>query len=238
MSTQQAPKAIKCNLCQGTEFGPFKARPWERCLSCGSLIRHRIACELYHRHGVLTKKDSPPYGTRVLHFAPENLLHRMLRDTVGAGYICADAAPENYVNAQCLKIFLPQDFAIFPDAYFDFILHNHVLEHIPGTFRDHLPGFARILKPGGKMIFSVPGPRAGQNTVEGGEHFDSDEQRIAEFGQFNHLKRFGKDLPEFLDTMPGGEFAWDGISPEERADLGALAKSNRFMIWTKAATDA
>ena len=90
-------------------------------------------------------------------------------------------------------------------------MHNHVLEHIPGTFRDHLPGFARILKPGGKMIFSVPGPRMQQMTEEGGEHLDA-EERVARFGTPVHLKQFGRDLPDFLREMPGGSFEWDDFA--------------------------
>ena len=107
------------------------------------------------------------------------------------------------------------------------------MEHLPGTFRDHFPEFLRILKPSGKMIFSVPGPDMSKPTVEGGEHMASDAERIAAFGQFNHLRRFGNDLPTFLKAHAGAQFSWDGLTSEERATLGANPGSNRFMIWTK-----
>lgn len=222
-----------CNLCGGTEFKPFKDRPGERCVSCKSLIRHRIAFEVYGRSGMFASRRSPPYGLRVLHFAPEQKLHAKIRRGVGAGYFCADAVPEAYRWAQCLKLFLPGDLMMFPEGYFDFVIHNHVMEHIPGTYRDHIPAFCRILKPGGKLIFSTPGPDMNALTEEGGEHFATDAERKAKFGQYNHLKKFGRDLPEFLNGLEGGTFAWDSLTTADRAKLGARPGSNRFMIWEK-----
>lgn len=43
----------------------------------------------------------------------------------------------------------------FPDKTFDFIIANHVMEHIPNWF-DCFKEFARILKPGGKIEIWVP----------------------------------------------------------------------------------
>lgn len=222
-----------CNICGATEFVAFKDRKGERCTGCRSLSRHRVAIEVYKKFGVFDLKDSPPYGTRALHFAPEPALHGRLKDAIGAGYICADAYPELYRKAQCIKLFLPQDIEIFPPAYFDFVLHNHVLEHVPGTFRDHIPALLRVLKPGGRMICSVPGPRMNAETVEGGELLATDEERLEKFGKIDHFKRFGRDLPEFMAEARGGRFEWDGLTTQERASCGAGLKSCKFMIWTK-----
>lgn len=44
-----------------------------------------------------------------------------------------------------------------PDASFDWVLSNSVLEHI-GTIEPVLAEVARLLRPGGEFIFTVPGP--------------------------------------------------------------------------------
>jgi phosphoglycolate phosphatase len=194
--------------------------------------RHRVALEVYRRRGLLTpREDGAP--RRVLHLAPEFLLLREITKSVGTGYICSDTNPSAYGNAQCLKLTFPAAFEIFPDDYFDYVIHNHVMEHIPGPFRDLLPQFARIIKPWGYHIFSVPGPDARNDTVEGGEHMASDAERLAAFGQEDHVRQFGKDLPEALEALPNGQFSWDKISTADRAALNVAPYSNRFLVWRK-----
>jgi len=225
--------AAACNLCGGTAFQAFRGRDGERCAGCGALRRHRVAYAVYHRLGLFAPRPSPPYGRRVLHLAPEAVLHDRIRDAVGAGYLPADARPEAYGRIQCLRLVLPDGFRLFPAGFFDYVLHNHVLEHIPGSFRDHLAEFGRILKPGGHLIFSVPGPKMSVLTVEGGEHLASDAERLRVFGQADHLKLFGRDLPDFLAGLPGGAFAWDPLSAAERQAIGVAENSNRFLVWRK-----
>jgi phosphoglycolate phosphatase len=222
----------QCNICGSREFQIYAGRDGEKCATCGSLRRHRMAYLLYTREGLFDDKPSPPYGKRILHLAPERILHDCIRDAVGAGYIVADAQPEAY-SAQCLRLFFPQDFRIFPDAYFDFVIHNHVLEHLPGHFRDHLLQFCRLLKRGGCMIFSVPGPLLSVPTVEGGEHLATDAERIERFGQKDHLKQFGKDLAEYMATIPGGKFSWDNVSDKQRAQISIKPRSTLFLLWRK-----
>jgi SAM-dependent methyltransferase len=150
----------------------------------------------------------------------------------------ADAMPEVYEHARCLKILLPEGLDLFPDEYFDFVIHNHVLEHIPGSFREHMDGLCRVVARGGKLIFSVPGPKMSMLTIEGGEHLADDEARLARFGQINHLKLFGRDLPEYLASIPYGRFAFDDLSPEERARISVRQGSNRFLIWERTASSS
>lgn len=223
----------KCNICECEDFAEFAGRPDERCTGCGAMRRHRVAFALYERHGMLDRPDSWPSHRRVLHFAPEAVLGDRIRAVIGSGYVPADAMAEVYGKAKALRLFLPDDLGVFPDEYFDFVIHNHVLEHVPGSFRDHLLAFCRILTIGGKMIFSIPGPKMNQDTVEGGEHFATDEDRMAAFGQVDHLKVFGRDLPEYLASIPGGEFAFDDLSDDERAQIAVAPNSNRFLVWEK-----
>lgn len=166
--------------------------------------------------------------------APEASLSNVLSERYGAGYVTADPLPDKYPHAQSLKLFFPEDYSVFPDGYFDVILHNHVLEHIPGTYKDHLPEFARLLANGGTMIFSVPGPYYDQETREGGENLPTDKERLEQFLQGDHFKLFGGDFVEFLEKMPGGELLQDGIDDEFRASVSVRPGKAKFFIWKKA----
>jgi hypothetical protein len=224
----------QCNLCGATSFVTFKGREGEQCGKCGSLRRHRVAYEVYRRTGLLTNRASPPLGTRVLHLAPEGILYKRIASVIGTGYLAGDARPEAYRGIQCLKLILPQGFDLFPDNFFDYVIHNHVLEHIPGSYKEHVSAVTRILKPGGMHVFSIPGPGMKRETEEGGEHLSSDAERLEKFGQIDHVKVFGKDLPQYLDSLEGGHFSFDDLSIEDRAQLNVPPTSSRFLIWRKA----
>ncbi len=224
-----------CNICGATDFAEYAGRPAERCVKCKSLARHRVAFAVYTRCG-LGDTGRAPGGQRVLHFAPEACLHDRILPAVGGGYICADSRPEAYKRTQCLRLVLPDGLSIFPEGYFDYVIHNHVLEHIPGRFRDHILPICRILKPGGMTIFSVPGPHLDTaTTVEGGEHLPDDAERVRRFGQADHVRRFGRDLPEYMQSLPNGRFRWDDVTNDERACMSVTPGSNPFLIWRKEA---
>ncbi len=219
----------QCNICGGTEFEPFRGRPAEKCSTCGSLARHRIGWAVYSRHLL----DTDAAKGRVLHLAPEAALYPLLRDALHAGYITADPSPDTYPHAPCIRLFFPRDFDIFPDGYFSAILHNHVLEHIPGHYGDHLRAFARLLAPGGTMIFSVPGPYKGMQTREGGEHLATDAERLEQFLQEDHFRLFGDDFIETLRALPGGAVVPDGIDDAIRAGVSVRPGKAPFFIWQR-----
>ena len=220
-----------CNICGSTDFQDYRKRPAEQCVDCGAKARHRVGWEVYQHHLLpLAEARSAP---RVLHLAPEKSLFELLASRLGGGYIPADAAPERYLHAACLKLYFPDGFEIFPDGYFDAILHNHVLEHIPGHYGDHLRAFTRLLAPGGKMIFSIPGPYLDRPTREGGEHLASDAERLEQFLQEDHYKMIGDDFFDVLDALPGGKRLEEGVSEERRAALSVRPGKAPFFIWQR-----
>ena len=222
---------IKCNICGSSDFQTYRGRPGEQCVKCGSKARHRVGWEVYQQHLLPLVKVRP--NVRTLHLAPEASLHALLQPVLGGGYITSDASPERYPHAPCLKLFFPQDFDLFPDGYFDATLHNHVLEHIPGHYGDHLLAFTRLLAPGGKMVFSIPGPYLGQPTIEGGEHLASDAERLETFLQEDHFKLIGDDFPEKLDALPGGQRVEERVSDTRRAELSVRPGKAPFFIWQR-----
>lgn len=230
MSAENALQTrARCNICGGSAFESYRGRPGERCRNCRSNARHRIALDVYER------LLFPHSGNqvRVLHFAPEAFLHPLLLQRFGAGYVTADIAPHHYPHAQALKIALPDGLEIFPDGYFDAVLHSHVLEHVPGHWRDHIVKLLRVVKPGGLMILSVPGPYMDRDTVEGGEHLASDAERLEKFLQVDHLKLFGRDFIQHLRTIEGASLLPDGVSDETRASLSARPGKSPFFVLRK-----
>ncbi len=220
-----------CNICSANEFVEYRGRAGEQCANCGAKARHRIGLEVYKRH-LFPLAEERPNG-RILHMAPEAALYEILKDRLGGRYLTSDAAPERYPHAPCLKLFFPQDFDLFPEGYFTAILHNHVLEHIPGHYGDHLEEFTRLLEPGGRMIISVPGPYKGIPTREGGEHLATDAERLEQFLQGDHYKLLGDDFVPSLEALRGGHLIDMGISDEQRAALSVRPGKAPFFIWQR-----
>jgi SAM-dependent methyltransferase len=218
-----------CNICGSQHFEAYRGRPAERCGNCGSKARHRIALDVYERLVFPLAMGR----VRILHFAPEEALYRHLEPVFGAAYTTADLQPERYPHAQALRIALPDGISIFPDGYFDAVLHNHVLEHIPGHYRDHIAALMRIVRPGGVMIFSVPGPYADRDTEEGGEHLASDAERLTRFRQEDHFKLFGADFLRHIQGLAGIALEPDGITDTRREQLAVRPGKAPFFILRK-----
>ena len=221
-----------CNFCLGTAFESVGGRSGEKCATCGALRRHRVALEVYRRHGLCGLGETSS-SLRVLHLLPEAQLRREITAYADTGYLVAEFRPNRPKAAQTLRLDPDDPFSVFPDDYFDFVLHNHALIYMPGKYRDTLAEIARILKPGGHHIFSVPGPDLSMTTQEGGEHLDDDEREKV-YGKYGHIKKMGKDLIETLKALPGGQFRYDELSNEDRARIGVTPGSNRLLLWRKA----
>ena len=231
-TTEESGMKPRCNFCQNEVFVVHQGREGERCSECGSLRRHRVALEVYRRKGLLSPREDGRI-VRVLHLAPEFLLRKQVQAVIKGGYFASDPNPSAYKNSQCLKLTFPDNFDVFPDDYFDYVIHNHVLEHIPGLFRNHLSEFARIIKPWGYHIFTIPGPDLKSDTVEGGELLRSGDERLSKFGQVDHVRKFGKDLMTALEELPNGEFSFDNLTKADRAAINVAPNSNRVLIWRK-----
>lgn len=206
---------VFCNICNCNQFHDYNGRTKVVCTNCGSFERHRLLKHTLQVNGLLGSSGDF-YMRRALHLAPEKMTHSYMSSIYGGGYYCSDPFPEKYPYASCLKLMLPDDFRLFTDSYFDLIIHNHVLEHIPGSYKSHLAEFSRILKPGGYMVFTLPGVRHDVDTIEGGENLESDELRLRIHGQEDHYKSFGKDLFDFLYTL-GGDFSTLDLSSHDRS---------------------
>jgi SAM-dependent methyltransferase len=113
-----------------------------RCPNCSSRPRDRqIALWLKSNAVELS-------GKKILHFAPEWPLFRQLKDE--PGYVGGDIQRRRNANAIVNVTAID-----YPDAYFDILICNHVLEHVPDDNLAMRETY-RVLRPGGMGIFSVP----------------------------------------------------------------------------------
>jgi len=206
-------KGRYCEVCNSTsrKFKPFgdPLRLEARCWRCRSLERHRFLC-----HYLNSNPDNLELTSgHLLHIAPEHCLRPYFRQRFGEGYITADKFARNVDVAMDISNIQ------FPDGHFDAIYCSHVLEHVPDDLKA-MREFARVLKPDGWAILLVP--IDGKTTYED-PSIQTPEGRKRAFGQSDHLRIYGEDYVDRLETSgfkvkrirPG-----DIMSPQEIVTFG------------------
>jgi SAM-dependent methyltransferase len=153
-----------------------------------SLERHRLLW-LYLKN----ETDFFSKNFKVLHFAPEQAFYKRFRKLNNLDYTTTDLnSPLADVKADICD--LP-----FKENEFDFILCNHVLEHIPNDTKA-MQEIYRILKPGGTAILQIPQDLKRNNTFEDDSITDRKErERI--FGQYDHVRIYGRDYFDKLRSI-------------------------------------
>ena len=120
----------------------------------------------------------------------------------------------------------------FSDNSFDFVISNHVLEHIQDE-KKAVCEIKRVLKPQGMWMFSFP-IRTDENTFED-ESIITPEERLKVFGQSDHVRLYGKDykkrfenygikLQEYrpIDVMNDKEIEKNGFIPNDTILIGSF----------------
>ena len=145
-----------------------------------SLERHRLLwLYLQNETGLFSE------NLKVLHFAPEQAFYKRFRKLKNLDYTTTDLnSPLADVKADICN--LP-----FKKNTYDFILCNHVLEHIPDDTRA-MQEILRILKPGGTAILQIPQDLKRSTTFEDNTITDPRE-RAKIFGQYDHVRVYGRD---------------------------------------------
>jgi len=169
-------------------YGYAKVR--ENVLAPGtlSLERHRLFW-LYLKNE--TTFFSAPL--RVLHFAPEQAFVQKFKKQKNLTYTTTDLnSPIADVKADICD--LP-----FKDNSFDFIICNHVLEHIPDDTKA-MQELYRVLAPLGTAIVQVPYDAKRAITYEDDTITDQSE-RTRIFGQYDHLRVYGMDYFKKLSSI-------------------------------------
>lgn len=193
-------------------FNPLmfsKSRQDVICGFCRSAPRHRIIAEWAQKNIELLK------GSKILYFAPELSMMLWFKRN-GIKVRTADLFDKR------ADIKLDLTAIDLPDESEDIIFCNHVLEHVS----DHNAALAdlhRVLRKGGLLIISFPVDNSSESVRE--QDTGSAEERIRLFGQYDHLRVFGKDSQEMLekagfrvDTVKTGDMPADIVPANGPAD--------------------
>ena len=167
-------------------YGYTKLRKNALCPGTLSLERHRLLwLYLNKRTNLLNSK------LKVLHIAPEQIFYRKFKKNIYWDYTTFDLkSPMADIIGDITKL-------NFKNNTFDLIICNHVLEHIIDD-RTAMNEIYRVLKKDGIGILQVPIDKCLEKTYEDNT-LVSKKQRAEHFGQYDHVRVYGKDYKNRLE---------------------------------------
>ena len=203
-------------------YGYQKSRKNALCPGTLSLERHRLLW-LYLERKTSFLDDS----IKVLHVAPEQVFYKKFKSFSHWDYTTTDLfSPLADVKADLCN--LP-----FESNTYDLILCNHVLEHIPDDEKA-IKEIYRILKPRGTAILQVP-LNENRNTTFEDNSIEDPKERARIFGQYDHVRIYGKDYYDRLKSVGFEATADDFINTlsEQEQEKFGLPKDERIPVVKK-----
>lgn len=200
-------KNVECACCgwQGPAFissGTLRGPNYQsRCPICDSRSRHRGLAKLLP--GLMKERLG-----EVLVFAPEKVLLNVLSN-IGMVYKTTDLLSVDVdfpgEDIQSLS---------FEDNSFEWIMCNHVLEHVPDDLAAMKECF-RVLKRGGKAIFTIPGNYKVEETIIFAHPDGNGHYRLYGRVVCNDFRRAGFEVL-MIDMGANNDKIW-GIRPGDIA---------------------
>jgi SAM-dependent methyltransferase len=149
-----------CPVC-GTQsrFAGFTDNPREsgRCFSCQSFNRQRQMAYLIRQQCGLPNDGSWHFSSGFVTYNTETTgaLHLQLAEL--PGYVCSEYFGDQYASGEMVDGRRHEDLQAlsFVDGSLDLVMPSDVMEHMPEPYAAHAEIF-RVLKPGGRHIFTVP----------------------------------------------------------------------------------
>lgn len=120
----------------------------------------------------------------------------------------------------------------FQDNIFDFIICNHVLEHVRNA-NIALKEIVRVMKDDGICIITVPIDEK-HITLED-ESINTDKLRIKYYGETNHVRMFGNDFEEILreNGIQAQKIFAKDLLPKEKLQSAGLKRNEYFWMCKK-----
>ena len=201
---------VECPVCQHSfrKFLPYgrKARENALCPNCLALERHRLMYLFLQRK---TNFFSSPL--KVLHVAPEICFIDRFEQQPNLEYITAD------IESPLAKVKMDIHAIPFPEASFDVVFCNHVMEHVADDAQA-MREIYRVLKPGGWGIIQIPLFHPLPEKTFEDASITSPAAREKAFGQNDHVRLYGKDYGSrlaaagfqvdenrYVEELPGNE---------------------------------
>lgn len=148
--------------------------------STGAWRRHRTIW-LYLKNNTNLLIDN----IKLFHPAPELCFYEIFKKSSNIDYYPCDLNEKWLIKIDLTDI-------KYPENYFDYILCNHVLEHIPND-KKAIEELYRVLKKDGKAIITVPINENFDVTYED-PTITTPAEREKHFGQWDHVRWYGIDI--------------------------------------------
>lgn len=158
------------------------------CPYCGSTARSRWQYYILKSYSGILDKDN----CTILHFAAEGINSNLILTNKTCKYITADIEP-----GRCDIICDMTNLNMFDDNTFDYIIANHVMEHIQDESKA-ISELKRVLKHDGIIILSFP-ICTDMLTYED-PSITTEAGRWQAFGQGDHVRLYGTDFRERLEN--------------------------------------
>lgn len=165
-----------------------------QCPYCKSYERHRAQWLYYNRETAIFSSKEP---ISILHCAPEELFFKKLYGQDRIDYYPIDKWTGFTVCGKKMRDYVDLTTLPYEDNKFDYILCNHVLEHIPDELAALLE-LKRVLKPDGCAFLNVPIDTQRKDTLEN-PAYNTDALRLKYYGQCDHVRKYGLDYKKRLE---------------------------------------
>lgn len=136
----------------------------------------------------------------VLHLSPEKNIYNFIRTK--ARVVTADLMPGFYKTIDGLVQKQDATQFSFGDRSFDWVIGNHILEHIPDDVKA-MGEIFRVLKPGGRAVLQVPYSESITATIEDPGINDPAKQSQL-FGQKDHVRIYS--LGDYINRLEKAGF--------------------------------
>lgn len=163
------------------------------CPFCMSTARDRLVLAKLSERDLIKKN--------ILHLSPEKNIYNFIRNK--ANVITADLLPGFYRTIDGMVQKQDATQFSFADASFDWVIGNHILEHIPDDVKAMKEIF-RVLKPGGRAVLQVPYSEILTSTIEDVRLNDPVKQSQL-FGQKDHVRIYS--LGDYTSRLKNAGFA-------------------------------
>jgi SAM-dependent methyltransferase len=184
------------------------------CPGCGSLERHRLLALADQKEDYFAGKD-------VLHFAPEPVISNLIIKRASR-YVTAD-----FTEGRADTVLNIEQIDQAP-ASWDVVVCSHVLEHVDDKLA--LDELHRILRINGQLILMVPVIEGWETSYENPE-ITSVLSRKQHFGQFDHVRYYGRDIRDRLKNSGFRIIEFTGLGADS-VEYG-LMRGEKVFVGTK-----